>query len=229
VKKTQLIAITGPDKTGRSALCLHLKGALEAIHGPKCAKIACIWDNLEYNKFLMKKEQALAFLNSLTGVSRTLFLFHCISLAVDIAAESEPAFILIDTYWYKYAVGEIAINVPEKAVLAAASGFQIPDFTYFLNPYPVIEKSDRAGASRQDNNFPAIATAEDMENPTGPVTPEQEQARLPGLWHNIASRHKSWVHLDPTSPVETLGKIVLDNISPKRSLSRLDYENMLRG
>jgi dTMP kinase len=127
----QLICITGPDGSGKSTLINALKNDLPG------SVITSIWDLLKEPS----RQQVVpfktpvevdAYLSCLHAGSRSLFLMHCLLEALEIAKEKKPAYILTDSYWYKYYATEIAHGASPAYLDKLVTVFEKPDHLFYI-------------------------------------------------------------------------------------------------
>lgn len=131
----RIVCITGTDGAGKSTQIAELGSAL----GERglTVRAVSIWDGLTSEAVrdrlaFQSREQVYRYLEVLTPLSRTYFLFHALRLSLDLAADGQSDILLLDGYWYKYYATEVAGGVDAEAVRAMAAGFPVPDRTFYL-------------------------------------------------------------------------------------------------
>lgn len=120
----QLICITGMDGSGKSTLLRSLKKTYTNAY------FAGIWDllNEPEKQFLFNSKKDIDnFLCELTPDSRLLFLAHALRYSIDKALMSEAELIFIDSYYYKYFAGEMALGANENLIESLIDSFPEPD------------------------------------------------------------------------------------------------------
>ncbi len=131
-----LICITGGDGAGKSTLISGLKAVLEE-QGKKVL-ISSPWDiHKKFSKvFELPKEdksQIQKYLYSCESASRVHFLFHANLQALNDRLKEDHDVILIDSYWYKYAVIESLIGTDIEEIKKTAALMPEPDKVFYLN------------------------------------------------------------------------------------------------
>ena len=76
-----IIAVTGPDGSGKSTLCARLCESLGA------AKVS-VWDAMASSGLFATKGAVAKYFEDLDGPSRTLFIYHALSRSMDLAIRS---------------------------------------------------------------------------------------------------------------------------------------------
>lgn len=135
-----LVAVTGPDGSGKSTACSSAMSLLVAKLGPGAVAEVSVWDALRPLPGIQtpfgSRREAEAYLASLDGPSRTLFIFHALRRSLQLGLASDAQVLLLNGYWYKYAVSELGYGVDEEVVRGAARAFPAPDRVFFLDVDP---------------------------------------------------------------------------------------------
>jgi thymidylate kinase len=196
------IAITGPDGSGKSTVCARVREALDSRFGRgSCAEVS-IWDLLGDSRIkppFSSKEEAARYLGDLDGSSRTLFLFHAMSRALQLAERTPAKILLLNGYWYKYAVSELGYGVPTHTVEGAARGFAKPDQTFFLEVTPHTAAARRSESTRyesglEQNDFVAF------------------QTRLALHWGQIEEANGPWEHVSTQPTADAVAAEITQRI-----------------
>lgn len=128
---TPIIAITGPDGSGKSTLINKLQANIADV------AVVSIWDLLTdpatagMLPFRHPKEVD-AYLERLEPLARAYFLFHCYQAALDLAYKKEAALIIADGYWFKYFATEVAHGAAWEQLVPLVEPFPKPDLTILL-------------------------------------------------------------------------------------------------
>jgi len=216
---TKLIAITGPDGSGKSTLCSELKERLSYFYGESEVVIVSIWDGIEHNQLFCSKEEATAFLATLKGHTRTLFMFHAMSLAIDMARQTAPNIIIVDGYWYKYAVSEIGFSVEKETVLSAAAGFEKPDLTFYLD----LSLEDRTARKKHFSRY-ETGTSGQTSGQEAEAKFKKYQQTQAQMWQELESIQGPWIHLDSNLSTEKLSIEAYNRILPEFKKEAVDRE-----
>jgi len=182
MREPAVIAVTGPDGSGKSTLCARLSEALGA------ARVS-VWDAMASSGLFATRGAVAEYFQDLDGPSRTLFIYHALSRSMDLAARSGARILLVEGYWYKYAVTEIAYGVDPKFVEAAASAFQKPLLTIRLDV--------AAEESWSRKSAPTAYESGDAEAPGVPSEARYVafQSRLRPIWESLEGRHGPWARV----------------------------------
>ena len=129
-----IIVITGPDGSGKSTTCKKVSEYLHKESSSNCIAISSAWD--EYSQLFQTRSKANLYLNNLEGYTRSLFIFHAVSRSIDLARKKGAKIILVDGYWYKYAVSEICLGISREWIINLAKMLPVPDFTLYLDIQP---------------------------------------------------------------------------------------------
>lgn len=148
----RIICITGPDGSGKSTLIDALEKTLPG------AIVTTIWDlmkepSMQHIVPFKKPQDVDAYLAALHPAGRSLFLMHCLTEAFETAKEKEPAYILTDSYWYKYYATELAHGTPKKYLDKLVSRFEQPDFVFYLNADEQLTSGRKQKFSRYECGF----------------------------------------------------------------------------
>lgn len=138
------IAITGPDGSGKSTVCSALCDRLSKNESVNSIQEVSIWNALSdpHATLFPSREATEKYLTTLGNDSRPLFIFHALARAYEQAmkkftTETDLAqILLLNGYWYKYAVSELGYGVSKKNVFGAVECFSAPDLVFCLDVDP---------------------------------------------------------------------------------------------
>lgn len=203
-----IVVITGPDGSGKSTACRETALLLEKKLGAGSVSIASIWDAAEHSQLFSSKRDVQNYLIDLDGYTRTLFIFHAIHRSLDLAIRKNSKIILIDGYWYKYAVSEITLGVSSEWVISAGRKLPHPDLSFYLDLHP------RDALSRKERFSPYERGASlDRFQPLSPVSFEIEreqflqfQSQLILTWKKLEHQLGPWMHLSAKNAPSTLSQ-----------------------
>lgn len=152
MSKYQLICITGPDGSGKSTLIDAVKDQLPD------SVVVSIWDlikdpNMQNIVPFKKPEEIDIYLSHLHHKSRSLFLMHCLTEAMEMARKKNASYILTDSYWYKYYATEIAHGTPSDYLDKLISLFEKPDFIFYINALEKLTAKRKKSFSRYECGF----------------------------------------------------------------------------
>jgi thymidylate kinase len=213
----RLVAVTGPDGTGKSTLVASVVARLGMQGGggtpggrspdqkgdwPSAATVQ-VWDALVG---LLPQADAVRYLGRIGDRSRALLLLHAASRALDLAHERRVELIVLDGYWYKYAVSEIEQGAPPELFAACETAFPRPDVVFALD-LPVDEALRRKRATSAYER--GLGRHGDSEDDAFVAF----QTRLRDRWAALEARVGPWVHLSSTDPPEVLVDAVLARIA----------------
>lgn len=149
-KRPSLLVVTGPDGAGKSTLCRNLIARLEQ-EGLKVREVS-IWDGLAEVDGLSFRSKAdvMRYLGSLgpgESIARVYFLFHAMAVALERALRPSVGadLLLVNGYWYKYAVSELGYGMDWEKIRAIAAAFPVPDWVFYLSVSP------QSAAGRKDS------------------------------------------------------------------------------
>ncbi|WGL60603.1 AAA family ATPase [Pigmentibacter sp. JX0631] len=125
------IVVTGPDGSGKTTVCNKLQFFLSEKLNERSITIASVWD--QYEELFASQEHAQTYLKNLKGSSRSYFIFHAVQRSLELARERKKKIIIMDSYWYKYVVSEIALGSKKEILYQIANLFPIPDLTIYLD------------------------------------------------------------------------------------------------
>lgn len=193
-----IIAITGPDGSGKSTTCKKVAEFFQNEFTSKSISIASAWD--EHSQLFSTRSKAQNYLNSLEGYTRSLFIFHSVSRSIDLAKRKNSKIILVDGYWYKYAVSEIGLGVSREWVISAAKMLPTPDFTLFLDILPEKAAKRKQQISEYEQGKSIGSNQIDRF--------VRFQTQLKPIWKEIEFQFGPWKHisseLDPDQVAQTL-------------------------
>ena len=195
-----ICVVTGADGSGKSTACKNIAKQIESQLGSGTVGVVSIWDSVNQSQLFASKQDVVHYLNDLDGYTRTLFLFHALSRSIDLAQRKKPKIIVVDGYWYKYAVSEIGQGVSIDDVLAAARGFVPPNIVFCLDIDPQISKSRKSEVSQYEQGSDTQGAAFDRFL--------QFQNRLAPIWIEIEKRSGPWIHLSSQLDLLTLSEMI---------------------
>lgn len=177
--------MTGPDGSGKSTAIAGIRDALGA-------REVSIWDGM--GPFPSRRD-AMAYLLDNDGPSRLLLLFHAMARALDLGRRSGAELLLVNGYWYKYAVSELGQGVPLPVVLGAAAGFPVPERTLCIDvdPATALRRKGEVSAYEQGKEASFL----------------RFQASLRPWWARIEAETGPWSHLDGTLPADAVRDALL--------------------
>ncbi|MFB7723218.1 hypothetical protein [Nocardia sp. NPDC056100] len=189
-----VVCIAGGDASGKSTQVAAVSAVLRD-RGIRVAE-AGIWDALDAPAIASRlpfrdRDEVFGYLRVLRPLSRALFLFHAVQVAVELAADTEPEVILLNAYWYKYFATEVAHGGDASALRAYASGFPEPDLTCYLKVSPQTALSRKLERSDYESGYGDADTFLRFQ--------QHSQTVLDGL-----SRELGWRELDGTADPNTL-------------------------
>jgi dTMP kinase len=161
MKQYQLICITGPDGAGKTTLLHRLHKQLPG------SIIVTIWDLLAEPSFneqlpLRSPAEIDVYLSKLHPESRSLFLMHCLQEAMELAKGRRPAFILADSYWYKYYATEAVHGSSKEYLDKLVSIFELPDHVFYIELTEEITADRKQRYSLYECGFSGQRTEEDF-------------------------------------------------------------------
>lgn len=190
------IVITGPDGAGKSTVCSWVYRRLEEKYGSESVALVSVWDAIGTSGLFPSREAITQYLSLLEGSARTLFIFHAMAQSVNQALRKKPIFLLIDSFFYKYAASEISYGVPEEVVLGLSRGFLVPDAVFLLG----VDASEAVRRKKELTRYEsggAYASGADQSQP------QQEkfllfQNRMKRGWEIMEAQFGPWNHIHPT-------------------------------
>jgi thymidylate kinase len=203
----ELIVVTGPDGSGKTTTCKRVVQHLESQLGSGSVIQVSIWDALMQSHIYTSKEQIVKYLGALDGFTRTLFIFHCLSRAVDLAKKKTPKFLLIEGYWYKYAVSEVGQGVAMEYVLGAAQGFQKAALTFFLDVSPEVAWLRKQQASQYEQG---VQTSGSMQERF-----IQFQTTIGETWKSVENELGPWIHVATDAGAEEVANQIVSALLKK--------------
>ena len=205
----RVIAVTGPDGSGKSTTCKKVVKALESQWGSGAIVQVSVWDALMQSDLFPSKAKVVEYLNDLDGFTRTLFIYHALSRSIDLAKRKNPQLILVEGYWYKYAITEMGQGVDNSVVVSAAQGFPKPDCTICLDVDPQTAWSRKQDVSLYEQGVQTNGAKRDRFI--------QFQTHLASIWKNFENQWGPWIHISShLSPDEVAQSIVSILIGKRR-------------
>jgi len=192
-----LVAITGPDGSGKSTACFKVAALLDERFGAGSARVASPWDAVWASGLFPSRESVQKYFKELDSHARTLFILHAISHSLALAKREGPRFLLLDGYFYKYVASELAYGAPEPVALAACQGFETPSHVFYLTVDPATALKRKSAASSYESG-----------GAEGREAFLEFQRRTSRSWDLLELRFGPWHHLSPfNSPDETARQI----------------------
>ncbi len=195
----KLVCITGPDGSGKSTLVGILASRLPSCH------VANIWDLMDggiSNVPFSSKKEIDGYLCELSPDARLLFLAHALKFSLDRALASGKQTVLLNAYFYKYFVSELALGADNKLVESLNSHFVVPDRVFLL------ELDSETCASRKNvfSRYESGLSKEPGKNSF--VSFQNKTARY---WKHFVKNN--WHRLDANNDTEKLAQEILNQIS----------------
>jgi thymidylate kinase len=201
------ICITGGDGVGKSTLTKSVEARLTA--NGKTVYNCSIWDTLKamikYFKADIKgKDEVQEYLKSCSSTSRVFFLFHAMSYSLEEARKSDADIILIDSYWYKYAITESLMGTDINELKNIARIFPKLDKVFWLSLDPKIafDRKKQVGLSKYEMGGKSGTEGEEFF--------KKILQKSQSLWKNL--KEDNWIELDASQSVENLTDQLLNNI-----------------
>ncbi len=194
-----LVVVTGPDGAGKTTVCHNIQNFFAQNLNERSVTITSVWDN--YEDLFLSHTHAQDYLKNLQGLSRSLFIFHAIQRALENAQAKNNNIIIMDSYWYKYAVSEIALGVPRDFLFHIAKTFPTPDLTLYLDISPEIACKRKKFISEYEKG-----------KCLGKSSTEKFlrfQTQQKNLWKEIEFQFGPWFHISgEQSPEEILNNLL---------------------
>jgi dTMP kinase len=204
----KLIAITGPDGSGKSTACYKSAELLNARLGAGAARVSSAWDATEASGLFPTRESVQAYFKSLAPHARTLFILHAVSHSLALAKEANPRFLLIDAYFYKYVASELTYGTPESVALAACQGFDAPERVFFLGIDPATAWKRKLVASSYESG-----------GAEGHAAFLEFQRRMSQSWEVVEARFGPWHHLSPFNRPDETARQICEHLLSETSKS----------
>lgn len=209
------VVLTGPDGSGKSTLCANTSRLLEAYLGSRTVACVSVWDATLASNLFASKTAVVDYLNDLDGYTRTLFIYHALSRSIDLAQRKRPKYILIEGFWYKYAVTEIGQGVKQRDVLSASEAFAAPDLTFYLdiNPEDAWTRKAKASSRSQVSHY-----EQGLSTQSGDTAERflKFQKKLIPIWREIETlskeRNQAWIHTSALDAPEYLAEKIYHQI-----------------
>lgn len=193
-----LIAVTGPDGAGKSTICKKMYNYFIQNLNEKSVTISSVWDN--YEDLFFSQQNAQNYLKKLDKYARSLFILHAIQRTLDIAKKKEKKIIIIDSYWYKYIVSEIALGVPRDFLLQAIKIFPKPDLTLYLEISPEVASQRKSHITEYEQGI--------FSNDNGKEQFINFQSKLQNIWKEIEFISGPWFHISGQQSPEKILKLM---------------------
>lgn len=192
---TQLVVVTGPDGAGKSSVCEIINERLD-----NCVVID-LWGGLRGSPFEASKADIHAYLQNIDPTSRGLLVSACLSRSLRRALTTKTRFVIVDGYWYKYAVTELALSGDSTMINIASTVFPVPDHVFFLDVNPAEALKRKLQFSRYEAGF---SKEDDAQAFIG------FQTRIYDKWQTMLSLNPCWhiIDTDEHSAAAIAGQIV---------------------
>jgi thymidylate kinase len=202
----RIICVTGPDGAGKTTQLRRIAEGLEKRGGRKVAPVT-IWDLLldpaTRGKIMFKSPGEVdGYLQILSPISRTLFLYHCFYQALELAKARRPDVLLVNAYWYKYYATEVAHGGDAPTLLRLAEIFPEPALVFYL-------QVDAEEAFRRKAVLSGYETG--FANPRSKEAFLAFQARAHQALETEAER-RGWIRMNGKEPAEPLTQMILARI-----------------
>ena len=83
-----IVAITGPDGSGKSTAAAKVAALLDAKHGAGAARVASAWDAVAASGLFPSREAVSRYFTGLEPQARCLFILHAMSQSLALASSS---------------------------------------------------------------------------------------------------------------------------------------------
>ncbi|MCB9674572.1 MAG: hypothetical protein H6737_05605 [Alphaproteobacteria bacterium] len=197
------VCITGPDGTGKSTLAAAVAAALDARHGVGTAVVAQIWDSLQP---LVTREAAQRYLALVDDRSRALLLLHAVSRSLALAEATGASVVVLDGYWYKYAVSELEHGTPPAVFAGCDAAFPHPELTVAL---------DLAVDEALRRKVELTAYERGFSDDDAARAFVAFQQRLRTRWDALEADVGPWLHLSALDGPETLCERVVREVEAR--------------
>lgn len=198
------IVLTGPDGTGKSTLC---KALCEKLPGNILTSSA--WETMNLmstsnsSNSLTTKESVQNYLKISDQTSRIYFLFHAIARSEQQAKAQSPNILLLDGYWYKYAVAEMARGGNKELILKTAGLFAKPDLVLFLD----IEPAEALKRKKQPSAYESGGATQNFADEF-----LKFQSTMYNYWKELSNELK-WTRINSQDSLEAVEKNIMDKIT----------------
>lgn len=176
------IVVTGPDGSGKTTVCKKLQFFLAKKLNERSITISSVWD--QYEDLFISQNHAQEYLKNLKGFSRSIFIFHAVQRALEIANEKKNRIIIMDSYWYKYVVSEIGLGSKKESLYHLAKLFPVPDLTIYLDISPDIAMKRKKEISNYEKGR-SIGNNSEEQFLTF-------QKKLQPIWKEVAVKFGPW-------------------------------------
>lgn len=180
---TKIITVTGPDGSGKSSVCNLLANNL-SLH----TIVVNIWDSLEQSPFYPCKSCIYTYLKENDPLSRSLLILHGIAQSLNRALNQKPDIIIIDGYWYKYAVTESALSGYTKQFELALDVLPEAHITFFLNAKPTTTINRK--------NYLSAFELGLTENTSPRAQFLEFQGQVYKAWQQLRTKNPRWHEID---------------------------------
>ncbi len=197
----KVIVVTGGDGSGKTTLCNSLEKKITQEFKKQVA-VATIWDIIDQKQFVtdLNKKDIGKYLARLTPMSRSLFMFHSLAHAIDLAVSKKPDILLINSHWYKYFISEVLHGANKEWLKHVCIDFIKPDLVLYLSISP------EDSLKRKDE----ISTYEAGQNKDQKKGFLDFQKKAESLWKELIQ--KSWKVIDAKQSIEAVNKTALKAI-----------------
>jgi len=206
-----IFAITGPDGAGKSTLCRETLLCFEKDFGKGSVSIASIWDT-DIVRFFGSREEIRNYLHDLNPYSRALLIFHAVRRSIELAQRQGSEIILVDGYWYKYAVSELGMGAEAAWLISVVEKMPVPDFTLYLEIEPELAASRKTDISLYERGI--VAGGDEVSQFIS------FQRQLVPIWKRIEEHFGPWTHASAQAPHAELSQILLGEYSRRKGIGR---------
>lgn len=204
---TALFVVTGMDGAGKSTACQGAFTRLAARH--RGTRLISIWDSLSGNPFITRPEEVQSYLQSMGSPARIHFLYHAMMLAMEKSLLDSPPLILVDGYWYKYAIAE-SLNASDLALHArAATLFPVPQGVFVLKPSLSGLKARKTSLSDYENSTSRRVGGSGSQGSEGLEELFRHHSRQ---WDNLYGTEGEWVEVDADQPPSAIIDIIVRGV-----------------
>ncbi|HEX4925752.1 MAG TPA: AAA family ATPase [Bdellovibrionales bacterium] len=206
-----LIAITGPDGTGKTtaakALVVRLNESGARAH------FCSVWDARTHSEFFKDQAAVQTYLATVTPHARLLFLAHAMSVSLELAKASGAEIIVTDSYIYKYLASEIAYGITIPQAEAIGRTFEPPDQVFFLSAPADVAAERKGGAlSPYETGLQSGGASEERF--------KKLQQKTRAAWIIVRTMFGPWTDIDSAQTPERVVAELLTQLRRREWLER---------